>query len=254
MEHFWLIWVISVLCALGIIPIQFRTIRQQVQLQAEMHPASNSKVPPVPVMVALTMIQTCVILAIATAAGLWLLPATELRLFVLDHWSSGAALPFSMQSFWAVSLGSGIAVGLVVKWLDHCFFQPHMMAKRGKEPISSRLLGVLSSFYGGFCEEVLMRLGVMTVVVFLAQKLGLADTAYWLGIGVAALAFACAHLPANFMTYGKGKVATLWTLLLNGIMGILFGCLFWQYGLEAAIISHFSADIVLHVIFKKSRK
>ncbi|MFF0827100.1 type II CAAX prenyl endopeptidase Rce1 family protein [Brevibacillus sp. NPDC003359] len=253
MEHFWLIWLVSVLCALCAIPIQSNTIRQHVQLQAAFDP--NNKVPPISVMVAITIIQSCVFLALATAIGLWLMPSTGFRLWILDHWVSGVELPFSIWSFWAISIGSGIAVGLLVKLVDRYFFQLHMTPIMGKEPISSRFFGFLSSFYGGVCEEVLMRLGVMTVVVFLAQKIGLMGISYWLGICVAAIVFAVSHLPTNYMTYGKGKMVTVWTLLLNGILGILFGFLYWRYGLEAAIISHFSADIVLHVIFKnKSRK
>jgi hypothetical protein len=31
-------------------------------------------------------------------------------------------------------------------------------------------------------------------------------------------------------------------------MGIAFGFLYWQWGLEYAMLSHFCADIVLHVI------
>lgn len=38
------------------------------------------------------------------------------------------------------------------------------------------------------------------------------------------------------------------TIILNGIGGIIFGWLYWKKGLESAMISHFSADIVLHVI------
>ncbi|MED1943942.1 MULTISPECIES: type II CAAX prenyl endopeptidase Rce1 family protein [Brevibacillus] len=253
MEHFWLIWLVSVLCALCAIPIQSNTIRQHVQLQSAIYP--TKKVPPISVMVTIMIIQSCVFLALATAIGLWLMPSTGLRLWVLDHWVSRTELPFSIWSFWAVSIGSGITVGLLVKWMDGSFFQQHMTKRMGNEPISSRFFGFLSSFYGGVCEEVLMRLGVMTVVVFLAQKMGGMGISYWLGICVAAIVFAISHLPTNYMTYGKGYVVTVWTLLLNGILGILFGFLYWRYGLEAAIISHFSADIVLHVIFKnKSRK
>ncbi|RAT94084.1 type II CAAX prenyl endopeptidase Rce1 family protein [Brevibacillus sp. Leaf182] len=253
MEHFWLIWLVSVLCALCTIPIQSNMIRQHVKLQATIYP--NKKVPPISVMVAIMIIQSCVFLTVATAIGLWLMPSTGLRLWILDHWVSGAGLPFSVRSFWVVSIGSGIAVGLLVKWVDRFFFQQHMTTIMGKEPISSRFFGFLSSFYGGVCEEVLMRLGVMTVIVFLAQKIGWMGISYWLGICIAAIVFAASHLPTNYMTYGKGNVVTVWTLLLNGILGILFGLLYWRYGLEAAIISHFSADIVLHVVFKnKSRK
>jgi len=38
------------------------------------------------------------------------------------------------------------------------------------------------------------------------------------------------------------------SIVLNGIAGIIFGWLYWQYGLAAAMLSHFSADIILHVI------
>ena len=37
-------------------------------------------------------------------------------------------------------------------------------------------------------------------------------------------------------------------LLLNGIGGIVFGWLYWKRGLLAAMLAHFSADIVLHVV------
>ena len=37
-------------------------------------------------------------------------------------------------------------------------------------------------------------------------------------------------------------------IMLNGVAGIAFGWLFWQYGLEAAIGAHFTADILLHVL------
>jgi membrane protease YdiL (CAAX protease family) len=33
------------------------------------------------------------------------------------------------------------------------------------------------------------------------------------------------------------------------IIGILFGWIYWKKGLEAAMVAHFSTDIVLHVIF-----
>ena len=38
------------------------------------------------------------------------------------------------------------------------------------------------------------------------------------------------------------------TLLLNGIAGIAFGWLYWKRGIEMAMLAHFSADIVLHVV------
>ena len=34
---------------------------------------------------------------------------------------------------------------------------------------------------------------------------------------------------------------------LNGIAGVEFGLLYWKYGLVASILSHYIADLVIHV-------
>src|SRR4029453_502783 len=42
-------------------------------------------------------------------------------------------------------------------------------------------------------------------------------------------------------------LAWVWLILLNGLFGFAFGCLFLRSGIGAAIIAHFSADLVWHV-------
>lgn len=37
------------------------------------------------------------------------------------------------------------------------------------------------------------------------------------------------------------------TIILNAIPGIIFGWLYYKKGIEMAMVSHFSADQVLHV-------
>ncbi len=37
-------------------------------------------------------------------------------------------------------------------------------------------------------------------------------------------------------------------LVLKGVGGLAFGWLYWKQGLESAMIAHFSADIMVHVI------
>jgi membrane protease YdiL (CAAX protease family) len=39
-------------------------------------------------------------------------------------------------------------------------------------------------------------------------------------------------------------------IVLNGGGGLAFGWLYWKQGLESAMIAHFSADIVVHVIMQ----
>lgn len=36
------------------------------------------------------------------------------------------------------------------------------------------------------------------------------------------------------------------TLVLNGIGGLVFGWLFWTFGLESAMLAHILADIIRH--------
>jgi hypothetical protein len=37
-------------------------------------------------------------------------------------------------------------------------------------------------------------------------------------------------------------------VVLNGLLGIGFGFLYFTRGLESAMLSHFSADLLLHVV------
>ena len=63
------------------------------------------------------------------------------------------------------------------------------------------------------------------------------------------MVFGLSHLPATAALTTITSLVIFRAVLLNGIAGIIFGWLFWKKGLEAAIISHFVADIVLLVIF-----
>jgi membrane protease YdiL (CAAX protease family) len=42
-------------------------------------------------------------------------------------------------------------------------------------------------------------------------------------------------------------VTIVYILSLNGIAALAFGYLYWERGLEAAMVAHFTADLVLHV-------
>ena len=49
-------------------------------------------------------------------------------------------------------------------------------------------------------------------------------------------------LPMDFLVVSRA-------IVLNGLLGVGFGWLYWKHGLESAMLGHFTADIVLHVIF-----
>ena len=114
--------------------------------------------------------------------------------------------------------------------------------------------GFLASFYGGIAEEVLLRLFVVSLLVwitFLIKKSksgGPTVFGIWLAIFLAAVLFGIGHLPATMQIVDLNAIVITRAIVLNGIGGIVFGWLYWKRGLESAIIAHFTADIVLHVI------
>ncbi len=115
----------------------------------------------------------------------------------------------------------------------------------------SALNGLLASFYGGIAEELQLRLFLMTLLVwFVAKVKGMQprDATYWNAIIAAALLFGAGHLPAANHVWGLDAMVVVRTVLLNALAGVAFGWLYWRRGLEMAIVGHFSADIVLHVL------
>jgi membrane protease YdiL (CAAX protease family) len=115
-------------------------------------------------------------------------------------------------------------------------------------PLLARIL------YGGITEELLLRWGLMTALVWLAWRLlqlrrGAPRTVYiWLAIIASALLFGAGHLPAAAALVGKPSAdIVVFVVVANTAFGVLFGYLFWRYGLEAAMIAHGMAHAVSYV-------
>ena len=102
--------------------------------------------------------------------------------------------------------------------------------------------------YGGFTEELLMRFGFMTLVVWIVFKITkqLNNRTYWIGIVLATLLFSVGHFPVVFSVVKNPTVSILTYILLgNSIAGIFFGWLYWKKGLEAAFIGHIFAHLAM---------
>ena len=111
-------------------------------------------------------------------------------------------------------------------------------------------------FYGGIFEEVLMRLLVMSLLVWVFHKIftrkkeNIPGWNYWLSIIIAASLFAAGHLPATTMFFGElTGILIFRCFLLNGIGGLFFGYLYWKKGLEYSIIAHMFTHVTMQLIF-----
>jgi len=70
----------------------------------------------------------------------------------------------------------------------------------------------------------------------------------WIANVLAAVLFGLGHLPATSALLPLTPLFVTRAIVLNGLLGVAFGYLYMTRGLESAMISHFSADIVLHVL------
>jgi hypothetical protein len=184
--------------------------------------------------------QSGIVLLLAVCAGVTLAKPLGLGAPAVEAALSGSGV-------WAVlkrQLGPAAVAGLIVAGL---LLVAQRIAPAGLQaagqtvelPLAAKLL------YGGITEEVLMRWGLMTVLIWLPWRLVLkkADpprTAHVIAaILVTAVLFGIAHLPAA-TAMGVHLTAPVITFIIigNTLPGVLFGLLYWRYGIEAAIMAH----------------
>lgn len=144
----------------------------------------------------------------------------------------------------------GVVATIVLVLLENYVFQPRLPdALRGADQNIALWKRFIASFYGGINEEIMTRLFLVSGIVWLlGQVWPVGDGVFWAAIGLAAVLFGLGHLPATAALTRLTPLIVVRAIALNAIIGVLCGWLFWQHGLVAAMVAHFSADIVLHVL------
>lgn len=199
---------------------------------------------PLPAIVLAAAAQTGVLCWLLGWLGLYLgapygLDAPWLRAWVYRRPRDPARRP----RWWLAVLLGGLAALLVVGL--------SALGPKHAEDIIQAWRGALASFYGGIVEEVLYRLLLVSALVWLLARCNRRVARPWmfvLAIVLAALLFGAGHLSA---AHAAGLLGTpllvARIVLLNAVVAVVFGGLFWKYGLEHAMLAHFCADLVLHV-------
>ena len=116
----------------------------------------------------------------------------------------------------------------------------------------SKLYYVLVSFVMGINEEIIYRLGLMSLIVTSMQYFKKVDLPtnrmVWTGIILTSIIFGMMHFPitSNFFELTTFTIGA--TMIGNIVTGTTFGWIFWRHGLLVAIASHIAFDITFHVI------
>jgi hypothetical protein len=219
---------------------------------------------PIPLwlLIAIQVSLNAVLFAVMIAVGLLAANRVGLGLPILEGWLAKQPVGEKIKSILLPGILIGvIGSGLVIAF-DALVFSPILTAEFG--PLFKALgqeqlqpaawKGLLASFYGGINEELLLRLGLMSVLAWLGRFASKMDegrptqVVIWTANILAAVLFGLGHLPATAIIMPLTPLVITRAILLNSIIGIGAGYLYARHGLEAAILCHFSADIILHVL------
>jgi hypothetical protein len=133
-----------------------------------------------------------------------------------------------------------------------------MVASDLPRPAPVHLEGPFSPFfyaYGAILLEVLLRLFVITVLVWLAVIAfgdSVKGSAFWLAAGIAALYEPSAHrIPAAREATGLAKAPKMLLFLVRPLFltNLFQGYLFWRYGFLAPLTFRLAAYLVWHVLY-----
>lgn len=215
-------------------------------------PATQGQRPDIPtsVLILASIAQSGVLLAIAAWLGAALSTQLGLRAPVFDALlTKRPALPALRPQIVPGLLG-GVGGALVLLLFGE-FGPPAIAHVQGllDTPLFVRVL------YGGITEEILLRWGFMTLLLWLlwrfwqrrdgAPRAGIA----WIAIVVSAVIFGAGHLPMLRLLVPTATGSLMaYVVVGNSIFGVMAGYLFWRYGLESAILAHMSAHVLNYLI------
>ena len=195
----------------------------------------------------LIMINPLILLIAAVVVGTLLYQKVNLRVPIIEKWVGINNEPVDFMGIFKSGTLGGIIAGIVVV-LVVVIFKPFMAAEY--EQLTQALQPTLAArfLYGGITEEIFLRFGLMTLIVWISAKAlkGTKPAAYWIGIVLAALIFAVGHFPVVFNTIeSPGTILLTYVLIGNSVGGLIFGWLYWKKGLESAFVAHIFIHVVL---------
>ena len=196
-----------------------------------------------------SLVQSALLLAVAVWAGVRLTPPVGLRAPAFEAVATGRPVGPAIIPQLLPALIAGVLGGILLFAAFRNAPTPVAeLQERFAIPIAARVL------YGGITEELLLRWGLMTAIVWFAwrflqnQKGPVRAGFVWIAIAASALIFAAGHLPAASVLLGALDVPiVVFVMGINTMFGLLFGFLYWRYGLESAIIAHALAHVVSYV-------
>lgn len=195
----------------------------------------------------LLLINPTILLILAVLAGTLLHRKVGLEVPVIHDLVYNKSLHPAAKDIVKFGVVGGVISGILisgVSWVYESII-PDEFARLGEQVQP----GILARFlYGGITEEILLRFGFMTLIVWILFKIvkRTPPAIYWIGIFISTLLFAVGHFPVVFQAVENPSALLLTYILIgNSLGGIVFGWLYWKKGLESAMIAHIFAHVMM---------
>jgi len=156
----------------------------------------------------------------------------------------------AIQTQLVPSITIGSISGFIFAGLYFWVFRPYMDKESAIVAERLRLeMGLTARvLIGGIHEEIVFRWGVMGFFAWIGLKItgNTTPPVMWIAILLAGLVFGLAHLPgAATLGIQPTRALIISSLSLNLLAGMVYGWLFWQYGLLSAMICHALYHVIL---------
>jgi hypothetical protein len=194
----------------------------------------------------LLLINPSLMLGVAVVMGTYLFRKVHLRVPIVEK-AVGLNDHLNLMDIIKFGLSGGIIAGSAISLTGWAFLPvlPEeflQLSDTLKPSLAARFL------YGGITEEILMRFGLMTFIVWLLSEITkkTSNGIYVAGIIAAALLFAFGHFPIAYQAIENPSSYVLAYIMIgNTLGGIVFGWLYWKKGLESAFLAHMMAHVVM---------
>lgn len=247
---------LTVICLIGgffVLPFQMENL--QYTFPQEYDSLIETLPLPYSLMLIMSSVQILIMAFVLTFIGIKLARKTGFSLSILEAFFQKEKIRAEPGKV-IVSVLFGFVTAFILVGMDRFYFQ-NKIEILGDLQSGFSLMGLLAGiFYGGVFEEVMLRLFLMSLLVWIMMKLFKRDGNrlpyyyYWVSILIASIVFAAGHLPATNMIFGElSFVLIVRCFVLNGIGGNFFGYLYWKKGFEYAAIAHMFTNISLQLLF-----
>jgi hypothetical protein len=247
---FWILWTAGIAGVLSFLLVDLSALIAAMPVPPGAPPV---ELPPPALLKIVSLIQPAVIVTVAVLVGVWLAERVGLHSPAAEAVARGDGFFTALKPQIVPGVIAGLVAGVAIvsTWVvAKPFFSTEFVTRA--QDFNKFMPHITRILYGGFTEELLLRWGVMTFLVWAVWRLlqkgeGAPRTIYFVAaIVISAVIFGIGHLPlASMLSGGLTAPLVIYVITSNSIFGLVAGFLYWKRGLEAAIIAHMSAHLVL---------